>query len=69
MSANQANEEAQELDVPRQSRSQQVARGRHSLTTPALARRTVAGERHPGDTVDPELLGTAHRNWVPETNR
>jgi GntR family galactonate operon transcriptional repressor len=46
------------LAVSQQSRWHQVERGLHGVTTAALARRILAGELQPGDTVDPELLGT-----------
>ncbi len=46
------------LAVFPQTGSQKVERGLHGLTTAALARRILAGELQPGDTLDPELLGT-----------
>ncbi len=46
------------MAVFQQSGSQEVERGLHGLTTAALGRRILAGELQPGETVDPELLGT-----------
>jgi GntR family transcriptional regulator, galactonate operon transcriptional repressor len=45
------------LAVFQQPRSRPVERGLHGLTTAALARRILAGDLQPGDTVDPEQLG------------
>jgi GntR family transcriptional regulator, galactonate operon transcriptional repressor len=37
--------------------SQKIERGLHGLTTATLARRMLAGDLQPGDTLDPEQLG------------